>query len=262
MSASPTLRDQLAADAHQAWMDENLRNDITTRLSSLTGEEQMVPFDRLSDPVKAYDYALVDVILDSLARRGYQVTKAIGIDAVALLMGAIPLPPSRGPGVFSVRGPNGELPDTTGTPGATNPDVTDDPAVLKVTIGTPGWTAKVRPPVAYTNALKVQVMAEYGLTGDPASFELDHLVPLCAGGNPTSQQNLWAQRRTGINGASVKDLTEVAAQHAILSGAMSLSDVQAGFMQDWTKLHDALFRNPTVVGSLLATAMAPPELEP
>jgi hypothetical protein len=67
------LRDELASDAHQAWVDENTRNGITTRISSLTGEEQMVPFDQLSDPVKAYDYALVDVILASLSTRGYHI---------------------------------------------------------------------------------------------------------------------------------------------------------------------------------------------
>lgn len=178
----------------------------------------------------------------------------------SLQMAFPPIPPARGKGVYYVSGPKGELPDPNGTPGATNPDVTD--ATLQQTIGTPGWTATVRPPVSYTNALKIQVMAEYGLTGDPASFELDHLVPLCAGGNPVSQMNLWAQRRTGVNSAAVKDLTECAAQHAILSGAMSLADVQAGFMQDWTKLHDALFRNPKVVASMMMMGMAPPDPEP
>jgi hypothetical protein len=174
--------------------------------------------------------------------------------------GSILLPPKRGDGIYHVSGPNGELPDSAGTPGAINPDVTD--ATLKETIGTPGWTARVRPPVSYTNALKVQVMAEYGLTGDPASFELDHLCPLCAGGHPTSQQNLWAQRRTGINGASTKDLTEVAAQHAILNGHMSLEEVRQGFMTSWVDLHTALFSNPAVVRGLLATAMEPPPEEP
>jgi hypothetical protein len=184
----------------------------------------------------------------------------LGYDAQ--LATAMPLPPARGTGVFAVEGPNGELPSRIGTPGATNPDVTDDPAVLKATIGTPGWTAQVRPPVSYTNALKIQVMSEYGIIGNPTDFELDHLVPLCCGGNPISQLNLWAQRRAGVNGASLKDTTEVAAQHAILNGHMSLADVQRGFCEDWTKLHAALFSNPAVVRGLLAMAMEPPPEEP
>jgi hypothetical protein len=176
-------------------------------------------------------------------------------------MEAIPLPPARGVGVFSVGGPNGELPSYIATPGATNPAVTDDPATLKATIGTSGWTATVRPPVSYTNALKVQVMAEYALTGNPSDFELDHLIPLCCGGHPTSQLNLWAQRRAGINGAPLKDITEVAAQHAILNGLMSLQEVQQGFRSDWTQLHDHLFKSPQVV-KLMMMGMAPPEPEP
>jgi hypothetical protein len=183
-----------------------------------------------------------------------------GMTLDGMAMGAIPLPAARGTGIFAVEGPNGELPSHIGTPGAINPDVTD--ATLKETIGTPNWTATVRPPVSYTNALKIQVMSEYGIVGNPTDFELDHLVPLCAGGNPVSQLNLWAQRRTGINSASVKDLTEVAAQHAILNGILSLSEVQQGFCQDWTALHTRLFTNPKLVASMMMMAMAPPEPEP
>jgi hypothetical protein len=69
------LRDELAADTHQSWMDTNARNGVTSRLSSLTGEEQMVPFDQLSDPVKQFDYDLIDTILASLVRRGYRTER-------------------------------------------------------------------------------------------------------------------------------------------------------------------------------------------
>jgi hypothetical protein len=70
-----SLRDELASDAHQAWMDAQRANGYTTAISRLTGEEQMVPFEQLSDPVKAYDYVLVDAFLASLERRGYAVVK-------------------------------------------------------------------------------------------------------------------------------------------------------------------------------------------
>lgn len=65
------LRDDLASDAHDAWMEENARNGVTTAISRLTGEEQMVPYADLSPAVQQYDLALVDVILASLKRRGY-----------------------------------------------------------------------------------------------------------------------------------------------------------------------------------------------
>jgi hypothetical protein len=75
------LRDDLASDAHDAWMEENARNGITSRLSSLTGEEQMVPFADLSPAVQQYDYALVDVIIASLKRRGYALMRARSAEA-------------------------------------------------------------------------------------------------------------------------------------------------------------------------------------
>lgn len=157
----------------------------------------------------------------------------------------------------------GPLPDPLVTPGFCNPAVTD--ATIKETIGTPNWTAKVRPPVSYTDALKRQQMVEYGYPPDtdPATLEEDHLVPLCAGGHPTDPRNLWPQPRTGpVWNARVKDLTEVAAQHAILNGHMSLEEVRQGFMTSWVDLHTKLFTNPAIVGSLLAAAMEPPQDEP
>jgi hypothetical protein len=194
---------------------------------------------RQSSPIAAVPYEQLSGMMDAMTR-------------------GIPTPPARGVGIYKVQGPNGELPDPVGTPGATNPDVTD--ATLQQTIGTSGWTATVRPPVAYTNTVKLVVMGEYGLTGNPADFELDHLVPLCCGGNPTSQLNLWAQRRAGVNGAPLKDLTEVLAQHAILAGHLSLSDAQQGFMKNWYDLHVRLTSNPATMKLLMG--LAPPEEEP
>jgi hypothetical protein len=210
--------------------------------------------------------ALLTEIRDALQPRTQEDTDQDGMFPMESefnltpLVGGILLPSARPAGSLHVTGPNGELPDPLGTPGEINSDVTDDPVVLKATIGTPGWTAKVRPPVSYTNALKVQVMVEYGLTGDPASFELDHLIPLCCGGNPTAQQNLWAQRRAGVNSASLKDITEVLAQHAILAGHISLQEAQDGFRHDWTALHAKLTSDPQVMHLMIA--MTPPEPEP
>jgi hypothetical protein len=174
------------------------------------------------------------------------------------------IPPKRGDNIYKIVA---YLPDRAGTPGATNPDVTNDPAVIKATIGTPGWTATVRPPVSYTDPLKLQVMREYGMIGnpdkpdvDPKDVELDHLVPLCCGGHPTSQLNLWPQPREGQWGASTKDLTEVAAMHAILRGLMTLENAQIGFMTDWIGLHNRLFSNVKLM--TLMAALPPPEPEP
>jgi hypothetical protein len=218
-----------------------------------------VPYDSDHDHLRLIASLLTEIrdIL-RISRPLMGGTLTVGGSGIPPSMQTIPLPPGRGHAIFTVRGPNGELPDPAGTPGATNPNVTD--ATLQQTIGTGGWTATVRPPVSYTDALKVQVMVEYGLAGKPADYELDHLVPLCCGGHPTSQLNLWAQRRAGINGAPLKDLTEVLAQHAILAGHISLADAQKGFMTGWFALHQQLTSSPAVMKLMMG--LAPPEEEP
>jgi hypothetical protein len=60
------------------------------------------------------------------------------------------------------------------TPGVINPAVTQ--ATIRATICTRGWTRTVRPPVSYTNALKVRQLAQYGLRGPPAAFQEDQPV--------------------------------------------------------------------------------------
>ena len=74
LAASPTalpaaqdgLIEEPAAAVHDAWIAENHSNGITTRVSSLTGEEQMVPYAQLSEPVKEYDRKLVRTVLAAL----------------------------------------------------------------------------------------------------------------------------------------------------------------------------------------------------
>jgi hypothetical protein len=207
--------------------------------------------DRLPEPER-HDPTLTSSWDSSFMHR----TKFGSLDD-SLLYGGFPLPPAKP--ANSAKMVNG-LPDPQATPGVFNPDVTNDPAVLKATIGTPGWTATVRPPVSYTDALKRNKMAEYGFTDDPSNYELDHLIPLCCGGHPTDEGNLWPQPRTGLFGAKTKDLTEVAAQHAVLAGAMTLDVARYGFARDWIELHGRIFGTIALREGL--SALVPPEDEP
>src|SRR5690348_8627785 len=96
------------------------------------------------------------------------------------------------------------LPDPTCQPGDYNPDVTQ--STIDSTICVSGWTATVRPPASYTNALKVKQIAEYGYSDtSTADYEEDHLVPLELGGAPRSEQNLWPEPRYGSETAASKD---------------------------------------------------------
>lgn len=112
------------------------------------------------------------------------------------------------------------------TPGVTNPAVTQ--ATIWQTICVSGWTATIRPPVAYTNRLKTAGMRAYGETGSPAVFEEDHLINLGVGGSPTDPANLWPEPRTGPRPAGRKDQEEVQLRRKTL--AMARAQIQS----NWT----------------------------
>jgi hypothetical protein len=118
------------------------------------------------------------------------------------------------------------------TPGATNPDVTL--ASIGKTICVSGWTAKIRPPVAYTNLLKTSQMIAYGETGPPSEFEEDHLINLGIRGAPQDPHNLFPQPRTGPRPASVEDQEETQLQRDVCSGRTTLAAAQAQILTDWT----------------------------
>ena len=81
--------------------------------------------------------------------------------------------------------------DPVRTPGVLNPDVTQE--TIASTICRRGWTRTIRPPVEYTNALKLRQMKEYGETGPPSAYQEDHLISLELGGHPTDPRNLWPE---------------------------------------------------------------------
>jgi hypothetical protein len=111
--------------------------------------------------------------------------------------------------------------DPTRTPGAVNPEVTQ--ANIHQTICVRGWTKTVRPPVEYTNALKVRQMRQYAEVGDPSKFQEDHLISLELGGAPTDPRNLWPEPYPR---ASTVDTIENELNAKVCSGGMSLADAQ------------------------------------
>lgn len=131
-------------------------------------------------------------------------------------------------------------PDPNCTPGAVNPDITQDNMLQNICFH--GWSTKsIRPPVSYTNPLKLKLMAEYGFTDSPSNYELDHLIALTDGGNPTDPHNLWPEPASVIvNGEQLgfheKDKVEVWAHKQICSGKMSLDDVRGWLSHDWVEL--------------------------
>jgi hypothetical protein len=122
------------------------------------------------------------------------------------------------------------------TPGAFNPDVTQ--ATIHSTICVSGWTASIRPSIAFTNGLKNQQKPEYGESAMANSdLEEDHLVPLELGGNPHDANNLWPQPRDTVTpgkGAETKDQEESLLKHQVCSGQMTLDAARQKILADWT----------------------------
>lgn len=130
------------------------------------------------------------------------------------------------------------LPDPNRTPGSINPNVTQ--GNIATTICTTGWTATVRPPSAYTNALKVAQIVEYGYTDRSLShYEEDHLVPLELGGAPRDPRNLWPEPNVialpdGTTvGSEAKDHLENYLHAAVCAGVEPLADAQRLIAGDW-----------------------------
>ena len=127
----------------------------------------------------------------------------------------------------------GDLPDPKITPGAINPEVTQEN--IDRTICVSGWTKTIRPSVSYTNKLKKQQMAAMGLTGAPNLYEEDHLISLELGGNPTDPKNLWPEAWGDMNswGAHKKDVIETRLKRMVCTGKITLAEAQHAIATDW-----------------------------
>ncbi len=137
---------------------------------------------------------------------------------------------------------SGARPDHSCTPGALNQAVTQ--ANINTTICHSGYTKTIRPPVSYTNPLKLRLMASYGERGPASAYELDHLISLELGGNPTSRQNLWPEPYAPTPGAHEKDKVENYLNKQVCNGTMSLAEAQRIISTDWTQVLTQLPRGP------------------
>jgi hypothetical protein len=113
------------------------------------------------------------------------------------------------------------LPDPSLTPGAFNPKVRQ--ATIQRTICRSGWTKRIRPPVSYTNGLKLEQMTEYGETGSPSDYEEDHFIPLELGGAPRNPTNLWPEPRAQ---SQKSDPLETSLKRAVCRHTLSLKSAR------------------------------------
>ncbi len=121
------------------------------------------------------------------------------------------------------------LPDPNCTPGALNPDVTQD--TIATTICKRGYTKTIRPPVSITEPEKRASAAAYGYSGPLSETEYDHLVPLELGGDPNDARNLWVEPGASLN---PKDSVESQLRERVCAGTMTLAAAQQAIATDWT----------------------------
>ena len=139
------------------------------------------------------------------------------------------------------------LPNSSLTPGAINPDATPDD--LSTTVCKSGWATSVRPPSAYTAALKLVQIVEYGYADrNPSHYQEDHLVPLELGGAPRDKRNLWPEPNVAVLpdgtavGSAQKDALEDALHAQVCDGQLALDDAQRMMAADWVAAWEAAGR--------------------
>jgi hypothetical protein len=107
-------------------------------------------------------------------------------------------------------------------------------ANISSTICVSDWTATVRPPTSYTQALKRRMLVRAGIDPKEAVvYELDHFIPLAIGGHPRSEDNLWLQRWDGEWNARIKDRLERKLQVMVCAGQITLQTARTAVQDDW-----------------------------
>jgi hypothetical protein len=137
-------------------------------------------------------------------------------------------------------GPSVIYPDPERTPGAVNPDISQDN--IRETICNPRWSTRfIRPEAGYTNRLKVEQIAEYGYSDSRVrDYEEDHFIPLELGGNPTDPKNLWPEpfdTSVADGGAHAKDRVENYLHAEVCSGSLTLEQAQHEITEDWYRVY-------------------------
>src|ERR1700686_692154 len=137
-------------------------------------------------------------------------------------------------------GPPNIYPDPARTPGAINPQITQEN--IRETISTPRWSTKsIRPEESYTDRLKSEQIGEYGYSDSRLKdYEEDHFIPLELGGNPSDPKNLWPEPfETSIadGGAHAKDKVENYLRAEVCAGSLTLEQAQREISTDWYRIY-------------------------
>lgn len=127
------------------------------------------------------------------------------------------------------------LPNPKLTPGAINPEVTQE-NLGETICRKGGYTKSIRPPAEYTNKLKRKQISQYGYTDyRMRDYEEDHLISLELGGSPDSPKNLWPEPHHVIGGwgSYAKDKLENRLHVLVCRHKLPLAEAQRQIATDW-----------------------------
>jgi hypothetical protein len=157
--------------------------------------------------------------------------------------------PAAIPAAATCREVNGRA-DAHCSPGlfAHSPEVTADAPGYKHTLCQPKgveprWIASRRPSKSVTDKWKREVMAAYGMSGQPlSSVEGDHIGSLELDGDPGYTRgptglpvNFYPELWNGPAGAHIKDHEEDALHSKVCSGVLTLDQAQHQLITDWVR---------------------------
>lgn len=132
--------------------------------------------------------------------------------------------------------PQAYLPDPSCTPGETNSNVNQ--SNIFSTICKKGYSATIRPPVSYTEPLKLEQIKEYGYDDtNPRDYEEDHFISLELGGSPTDPKNLWPEPHPSFN---EKDKVEDYLHKEVCNGNLTLTQAQQEITHNWYTIYQQL----------------------
>lgn len=127
------------------------------------------------------------------------------------------------------------LPDRSLTPGVAS--IFDASLVCEL-----GFSSTIRPKGNLWRHLRGEAFRRYHITRGHRSemdnsgvrhsaYQIDHLIPLELGGDPTDIRNLWPQP---IASAQKKNIVENELHARVCSGQMALNEAQSRIARNWT----------------------------
>lgn len=137
--------------------------------------------------------------------------------------------------VLSSTASAGDLPDLNLTPGAVDPEVTQETLKESVCKQTHfSWTEGHMPPRSFLETAEKEQLKLYGYADENLRhYQMDHLIPLSLGGHPTDLRNIWPQLLISRWSARRKDYLEEIMHTKVCKGELSLKDAQEQIRTNW-----------------------------